>query len=79
MPVDTFVIVPTSRGVSCGVKASRTCAYSSERAVEDTLQAFTARCSSVCRVQTVRLCGGCGFGSLGRLQAEACDSQRPQA
>ena len=24
MPVETLVIVPTSRGVSCGVKASRT-------------------------------------------------------
>ena len=34
------VIVPTSRGVSCGVKAPRTCAYASERAVEDALQAF---------------------------------------
>ena len=34
MPVAMLVIVPTSRGVSCGAKASSRLAYSSERAVE---------------------------------------------
>ena len=40
MPVETVVIVPTSRGVSCGVKALAHLAYASERAVEDALQRF---------------------------------------
>ena len=40
MPVATLVIVPTSRGVSCGVKASRAWLIAGERAVEDALQAL---------------------------------------
>ena len=40
MPVETLVIVPTSRGVSCGVKASRAWLDAGERAVEDALQAI---------------------------------------
>ena len=40
MPVAMLVIVPTSRGSSCGVKASRDLAHARERAVEDTLQAL---------------------------------------
>ena len=40
MPVETLVIVPTSRGVSCGVKASRAWLDRGEGAVEDALQAF---------------------------------------
>ena len=40
MPVAMLVIVPTSRGVSCGVNASRAWPNSGKRAVEDTLQAF---------------------------------------
>ena len=40
MPVDTLVIVPTSRGVRCGAKRSAHLADSGKRAVEDDLQAF---------------------------------------
>ena len=40
MPVAMLVIVPTSRGVSCGVNASRTWLYSTKRTVEDTSAGF---------------------------------------
>ena len=46
MPVETLVIVPTSRGVSCGAKALARLADSGERAVEDALQDFR-RCVHV--------------------------------
>ena len=37
MPVETFVTMPTSRGISCGVKASRL-TQASERAIEIVLE-----------------------------------------
>ena len=40
MPVETVVIVPTSRGTSCGTKLSRARLMLDERPVEDALQAF---------------------------------------
>ena len=45
MPVETLVIVPTSRGVSCGVKRFARLADAGERVVEDALQAVGSACS----------------------------------
>jgi hypothetical protein len=42
MPVATLVMVPTSRGVSCGVNASRTWLIPANGAVEIVLQALRA-------------------------------------
>ena len=59
MPVATLVIVPTSRGVSCGVKASRAWLIPANALVEDVLQAFRSRVHWL----FVASSGSAGFGS----------------
>ena len=64
MPVATLVIVPTSRGVSCGVNALPHLAYSGKRAVEDALQALR------CHVHWLFV-SGLGSSGLGSALASA--------